>query len=184
MIKNYKMFIESLEIGDDTDHGKVLWVDKPYKNKDGSNADLLVKIKPFDNKEFIWARESEITKLEKDKPMETQEITNNLKPEIEFSDLIKSDIRACRVEKVERVKGKDRLLLLTVDTGFDQRPIVTNLGGSHKPEELEGKIFPFILNLKPTKIAGIESKGMIFAADKDGKTFLMELQMPLGSRII
>ena len=116
--------------------------------------------------------------------METQEITSNLKPEIEFVDLMKSDIRVCKVEKAEKVKGKDRLLLLTVDTGFDKRPIVTNLGGSYKPEELEGKLFPFILNLKPSKIAGIESKGMIFAADKDGKIFLIESVAPVGSRII
>ena len=193
MIKNYTMFKESqnIQIDDNTNLGKVIWMDNPYKDKDGGDADLLVKTdKPSKSQPFTWARVSELTKIEpkekKEEIMEepVKEESIPTKPDIEYGEMMKLDIRVGKVESVDKVKGKDRLLILQVNTGSDTRQIVTNLGGVYKPEELQGKCFPFILNLKPARIGGVESNGMIFAADKDGKTLLVEVNVPIGSRIL
>ena len=187
------MFKESqnIQIDDNTNLGKVIWMDNPYKDKDGGDADLLVKTdKPSKSQPFTWARVSELTKIEpkekKEEIMEepVKEESIPTKPDIEYGEMMKLDIRVGKVESVDKVKGKDRLLILQVNTGSDTRQIVTNLGGVYKPEELQGKCFPFILNLKPARIGGVESNGMIFAADKDGKTLLVEVNVPIGSRIL
>ena len=208
MLKNYQMFRESQEIkiGDETNMGKVIWMDNPFKTSGryydqvakewksnpenaGKEGDISIKTdKPSNGQDFTWTKLSKLTKIDNPKEIRSEKITttmSDLKPEIEFADLMKSDIRVCKVEKAEKIKGKDRLLVLTVSTGFDERQIVTNLGGSYTPEDLQGKLYPFILNLKPSRIGGVESKGMIFAADnREGKPYLIEVSAPVGSRIL
>ena len=181
------MFRESIKEGDMTNMGKVLWMDAPYTDKDGKPADILVKTdKPSKAQSFTWARLSELQKIEEPKKEEPKMETTvkDTKPEIEFGDLMKVDIRVCKVKTADKVKGKDRLLLLTIDTGQDERVVVTNLGGTYKPEDLAGKCFSFVLNLKPARIAGIESFGMIMAAGDGAKPYLIEVNAPVGSKLL
>ena len=89
------------------------------------------------------------------------------KPNITFEQFLTLDVRICEILKAERVPKKDKLLQLTINTGFDERIAITNIGAHYEPEVLIGMKMPFILNLVPTKIAGIESTAMILAINGD-----------------
>jgi methionyl-tRNA synthetase len=71
------------------------------------------------------------------------------------------------VLKAERVEGSNKLIKLQVDTG-EKRQIVAGIGKSYTPEHLEGKKIVVVTNLKPAKLMGVESQGMILAATDDG----------------
>lgn len=191
IIKNYESFKESnkIEVGSNTNKGKVLWMDNPYNNSDGTPADISVKTdEPSRSQSFSWHKLSELEiveepKMLEQKPDETVEISN-LKDLIDFSDLMKIDIRVCKVIKAERVIGKDKLLILQIDTGLDERQAVTNIGSIYEPEDLLNKSFAFVLNLKPAKIAKIDSHAMIMAAEVDGNPQIIEMKLPIGSKLI
>jgi len=188
MIKRYTLFKEELNPSDKltpgmmTNKGKVTSVDKDWNDKEGNPADILVKT------DQGWFRKSEI-ELINDKPVDTiVDIKSNerdIKSEIDFPYTQKLDIRVCHVISAERVKGKDKLLLLDISTGVDQRTVVTNLGGTFEPEELVNNNYAFILNLKPAKIGGIVSNGMIIASEKGGQQYLIPMDdCPIGSIIL
>ena len=86
-------------------------------------------------------------------------------PNVTFEDFSKLDIRAGTIMTAERVAKTDKLLKLTVDTGIDQRTIVSGIAAYHTPESLPGKQVSVLVNLAPRKIKGIESQGMILMAE-------------------
>lgn len=194
IIKNYQIFKESndsgIAIGTNTNKGKVLWMDNPYKSKDDADADISVKTDmPQKGNAFSWHRLSELEVVEEPKKEEVvkveSEVKVDIKPEIQFDDLMKVDIRVCKVLSAEKVKGRDRLLILNVDTGSGEKVAVTNLGSVYKPEDLLNKSFGFVVNLKPSRIAGIESFAMIIAAsDSENKPYLIEVKAPVGSKLL
>lgn len=93
-----------------------------------------------------------------------------LKEEISFEDFDKMDIRTANVLAAERVPKTDKLLKLTIDTGIDQRVIVSGIAEYYSPEDMLGKQICILANLKPRMIRGIESRGMILMARQgDGK---------------
>ena len=71
-----------------------------------------------------------------------------------------------------KVEGADRLLCLKVDLGSGQRQIVAGIAKYYKPEELVGKLVVVVANLKPAKLRGIVSEGMLLAASTDNKSSL------------
>lgn len=77
------------------------------------------------------------------------------------------------VLSAERVAGADRLLKLQLDLGSEQRQVVSGIAEHFRPEDLPGRQVVLVANLKPTKIRGIESQGMILAAKADGKLTLI-----------
>jgi methionine--tRNA ligase beta chain len=83
------------------------------------------------------------------------------------------DIRIARINSAERVEGTDRLLKLEIDAGGETRVMIAGIAGAYKPEEIVGRKVPVLLNLEPRKIRGIESSGMILAADADGIPVLL-----------
>jgi methionyl-tRNA synthetase len=92
-----------------------------------------------------------------------------LKPEITIDDFSKLDIRIGRVLAAERMPKSDKLLKLTIESGLDQRTILSGIARHYKPEDLIGKQVTFIANLAPRKMMGLESNGMVLMAeDKDG----------------
>lgn len=93
-----------------------------------------------------------------------------MKEEISFEDFDKMDIRTANVLAAERVPKTDKLLKLTIDTGIDQRVIVSGIAEYYSPEDMLGKQICILANLKPRLIRGIESRGMILMARQgDGK---------------
>ncbi len=87
-----------------------------------------------------------------------------------FDDFMKMDIRVGTILEAERVPKTDKLLKLKIDTGIDQRTVVSGIAVDHKPENIIGKQVSILVNLEPRKIRGIESQGMILMAeDASGK---------------
>ncbi|MFR9569204.1 MAG: methionine--tRNA ligase [Rikenellaceae bacterium] len=96
------------------------------------------------------------------------------KEEISFDDFQKMDIRVSTVLAAEKVAKTKKLLKLTVDTGIDQRTIVSGIAEHYTPEELVGKQVLVLVNLAPRPLKGIESRGMILMAeDSNGKLRLL-----------
>lgn len=88
---------------------------------------------------------------------------------IEFDDFKKLNLKVARVVSAEKVEGADKLLKLQIDLGSEKRQIVAGVAEYYKPEDLEGLNIIVLTNLKPVKIRGIESNGMLLAAeDKRG----------------
>ncbi|NOU60863.1 methionine--tRNA ligase [Marinifilum caeruleilacunae] len=92
------------------------------------------------------------------------------KDNINFDDFMKMDVRVGTITEAEKVAKTKKLLKLTVDTGIDQRTVVSGIAEHYKPEEIIGKQVSILVNLEPKKLKGIESQGMILMAeDADGK---------------
>ncbi|WP_281253684.1 methionine--tRNA ligase [Labilibaculum filiforme] len=92
------------------------------------------------------------------------------KENINFDDFMKLDIRVGTITAAEKVAKTKKLLKLTVDTGIDQRTVVSGIAEHYTSEEIIGKQVSILVNLEPKKLKGIESQGMILMAeDADGK---------------
>jgi methionyl-tRNA synthetase len=97
------------------------------------------------------------------------------KNQIVFDDFVKLDIRVGKVLSAERMEKSNKLLKLIVETGLDQRTILSGIAQHYSPEDIVGKQVTFVANLAPRKMMGIESQGMILMAeDKDGKLKLIQ----------
>jgi methionyl-tRNA synthetase len=86
------------------------------------------------------------------------------KPETSFEDFSKMDIRTGTILEAERVPKTDKLLKLKIDTGIDQRTVVSGIAEYYKPEDIIGQQVSILVNLAPRHIKGIESRGMILMA--------------------
>ena len=104
--------------------------------------------------------------------------TTALKPLKEvttYDDFVKMDLRVGTILTAEKVAKADKLLKLTIDTGIDQRTVVSGIAMHFTPEEIIGKQVTLLANLAPRKIKGIESNGMILMAeDADGKLVFVQ----------
>lgn len=83
---------------------------------------------------------------------------------IEYTDFQKVELKTAKVITAQRVEGADKLLVLQIEVGPEQRQIVAGIAKSYKPEELVGRTIVVVANLKPAKIRGVESNGMLLAA--------------------
>ncbi|WP_160670334.1 methionine--tRNA ligase [Clostridium sp. C8-1-8] len=99
-----------------------------------------------------------------------------IKEEITIEDFEKIDLRVAKVIACEPVKGAKKLLKLKVDLGGEERQVISGISQYYKPEELVGKNIVLVANLKPVKLRGELSQGMILAAatDDDGNLFVVD----------
>ncbi len=105
--------------------------------------------------------------------------------EITIDDFKKVDLRVAEVLSAEAVEGTDKLLSLTVDAGSGPRTIVAGVAEYYPPEDLVGKKVILVANLKPAKVRGIESQGMLLAAvgKKDLSILSIDKDMPSGTKV-
>jgi len=97
------------------------------------------------------------------------------KDEVAFEDFTKMDIRIGTILEAEKVAKTKKLLKLKIDTGIDQRTVVSGIAEYFEPEKIVGKQVSILVNLAPRKIRGIESQGMILMAqDADGSLKFVE----------
>ncbi|EPD49397.1 methionine-tRNA ligase [Paenisporosarcina sp. HGH0030] len=89
-------------------------------------------------------------------------------PEITIDEFLNVDLRVATVTACEAIPKADKLLKLQVDLGYEQRQVVSGIAKSYKPEELVGQKVIVVANLKPVKLRGELSQGMILAGEKDG----------------
>ncbi|MCS7277893.1 MAG: methionine--tRNA ligase subunit beta, partial [Aquificaceae bacterium] len=80
-----------------------------------------------------------------------------------IEDFLKLDIRLAKVISAERVEGSEKLLKLRVSLGGEERTLMAGIAKHYSPEELVGKKILMLANLKPRKIFGVESQGMVLA---------------------
>ncbi len=110
--------------------------------------------------------------------MENNEIIN-------MSEFAKLDLRIGKIVNAERIAGSKKLIKLDVDVGDEMILLVAGIAEDYIPEDLIGKLVPILVNLKPAKLMGVESRGMILAVDVKGKPILLhpDKEVPAGSRI-
>jgi len=115
-------------------------------------------------------------------PLQTDQSEDNL---ITIQDFAKVQLKIGRVLQAERVKKSEKLIKLQVDTG-EARQIVAGIGTAYSPEDLEGKSIVVVTNLKPAKLMGVESQGMLLAATDDSGVpviLMPEKAVKQGARI-
>ncbi len=105
--------------------------------------------------------------------------------EITIDDFMKVELRVAQVVEAEPIKKADKLLKLQLDLGFEHRQVVSGIAQFYKPEELVGQRVICVTNLKPVKLRGELSQGMILAGQKDGIMSLATVSdsLPLGAKV-
>jgi methionyl-tRNA synthetase len=91
---------------------------------------------------------------------------------IDIADFARLELRAARITAAERVAGSKKLITLQVDLGSEARQVVAGIAESYAPEALVGKTVVLVANLKPAKLMGVESNGMVLAGSIDNKAIL------------
>jgi methionyl-tRNA synthetase len=87
---------------------------------------------------------------------------------ISIDDFMKVDLRVAKVLAAEKVPNSRKLVKLNIDVGTEQRTLVAGIAEAYEPEALVGRTIVMVFNLKPAKLMGIESNGMVLAASPDG----------------
>jgi methionyl-tRNA synthetase len=91
---------------------------------------------------------------------------------IDISDFARVELRAAKITAAEKIAGSKKLVKLQVDLGDEQRQVVAGIAESYAPEALVGRTVVLVANLKPAKLMGVESNGMVLAGSVDGKAVL------------
>jgi methionyl-tRNA synthetase len=91
---------------------------------------------------------------------------------IDIAEFAKIELRAAKITAAEKIAGSKRLVKLQVDLGSETRQVVAGIAESYEPEALVGKSIVLVANLKPAKLMGVESNGMVLAGSEDGKAVL------------
>jgi methionyl-tRNA synthetase len=104
---------------------------------------------------------------------------------VSFEDFQKLDLRVGRIVTAEPVPKANKLLKLTVDVGQERRTVVAGIAASYRPEALVGKSIILVANLTPRTLRGVESQGMLLAAESDGQIVLASFDTPVppGSKV-
>ena len=107
------------------------------------------------------------------------------KPLVSIEDFAKLDLRVAEIKAAEPVPGADRLLKLTVSVGEEERQIVAGIAQHYTPDALVGKRIVVVANLKPAKLRGVLSEGMLLAASTEGSLGLVtvERDLPSGAQV-
>ena len=105
---------------------------------------------------------------------------------ITIDEFMKIDLRVAKVTAAERVPNSRKLVKLSIDLGTEQRTLVAGIAEAYEADALVGRHVVIVANLKPAKLMGIESNGMVLAASPDGgKPMLVAFDAPpaLGTRV-
>jgi methionyl-tRNA synthetase len=105
---------------------------------------------------------------------------------VTINDFAKFELRVATVLEAQKMKDADKLLVLKIDLGGEQRQIVGGVAKSYEPEALVGKQIVIIANLVPAKIRGVQSNGMLLAAVTDDGSLCVvtpDKKMPDGSPV-
>lgn len=124
---------------------------------------------------FIKASMQGSAPKEESKEETKEEETTPAKPQITIKDFDKVEIKAATIIDAENVKKSDKLLKIQVDLGEEQRQIVSGIAKFYDPDDIIGKKVAVVTNLKPAKLMGRKSEGMILSAEKDGVLTLVSL---------
>ena len=136
--------------------------------------------------EEVMAKVAELHPAEPEESDDEEGIDIEAKPEITFDDFMKMQFQVGKIISCEAVKGSKKLLCSQVKIGSTTKQIVSGIRKQYTPEEMVGKKVMVLVNLKPAKLAGVLSEGMLLCAeDAEGNLSLMtpEANMPSGAEI-
>ena len=163
-----------------------------YANTGRTLGDSPILFARIDEKKFLAEVEKEIAEKEKAaKAQAKAEAKAAEKKEeapvglIDFSDFMKVQLTVGEILTCEPVAKSEKLLKLTVNIGSEVRQVVSGIAKWYKPEDLIGKKVVLCTNLKPAKLCGVESNGMILAADRgdSASVLFVDTSIPAGSKV-
>lgn len=141
--------------------------------------------------EVLFARIDETAKMEEveeikakyqsDKQPEAAPL--EIKTPIEYDDFAKLDLKVAEVISCEKHPNADKLLVFKIKVGPEHKQVVSGIAKYYQPEQLLGKKVIWVANLKPIKLRGIESHGMLLSAEKDGKLSLLSADIASGAQV-
>lgn len=104
---------------------------------------------------------------------------------ISYEDFTKLDLRVAKIESIDPIPGKSRIVKGIVEIGSEKRNVIIGGAEFYQPEDLVGKIVIVVANLEPKKLAGIESNAMLLAADVNDKPYWLTVneEVPTGTKI-
>jgi methionyl-tRNA synthetase len=104
---------------------------------------------------------------------------------ISFEDFQKIELKVAKIIEAEKIEKSEKLLKLIVDLGNEKRQLVAGIAKYYKLEDLIGKEIVVVANLEPKKLMGIESQGMLLAANVDGEPVILipEKEVPPGTKV-
>lgn len=155
---------------------------------EAGNSELLSEGKQINPAQLLFEQiddkqiEAQLEKLQQTKKANelASATVEPQKANIEYDDFAKMDIRVGTILAAEKVAKTKKLLKLTIDTGIDQRTIVSGIAEYYKPEEIIGKQVSVLVNLAPKALKGIESQGMILMAENlDGSLSFISPEKPI-----
>jgi methionyl-tRNA synthetase len=100
---------------------------------------------------------------------------------IDIAEFAKVELRAAKITEAEKIEGSKKLVRLQVDLGGETRQVVAGIAESYEPSALVGKTIVLVANLKPAKLMGVESNGMVLAGSADGKAVLCTFDSSVAS---
>ncbi|WP_102029480.1 methionine--tRNA ligase [Salirhabdus sp. Marseille-P4669] len=115
-----------------------------------------------------------------------EEKADDAQEEITIDDFMKVDLRVAEVIEAEKMKKADKLLRIQLDLGYEKRQVVSGIAEYYSPEELKGKKVICVTNLKPVKLRGELSQGMILAGKDDNGSLSLatvDQQLPNGTKV-
>jgi methionyl-tRNA synthetase len=104
---------------------------------------------------------------------------------ISFEEFQKIELKVAKIIEAEKIEKSEKLLKLIVDLGDERRQLIAGIAKYYKPEDLIGKEIVVVANLEPKKLLGIESQGMLLAANVNGEPVILipEKEVPPGTKV-
>ena len=157
---------------------------REYGKVGGFNVNKTVNLFPRIDLEKELAELEALTPVSA--PVKEEKEPEEILPEITIDDFAKVDLRVAQILEVEEVKKSDKLLKLTVQVGEETRTVVSGIKPWYDKDKLIGRKVVLVANLKPAKLRGIESQGMILAADNgpdDVRVLFLDGDVESGSKV-
>lgn len=175
-------------LGFNTDISKISWENAmtgslPQGQQLGESKILFRRIEDAEIESEIKKLHAFAAEQQSSKPSELSSTTYTpLKPLVDIEDFSKLDLRIGTIQEAATVPKSKKLLILKVDLGFEKRQILSGISQFYQPSELIGKKIVVVANLKPAKLMGIESQGMLLAGSLDAALELVSVEkLPDGS---
>ena len=159
------------------------WGKTPVGIQINKPEQLFPRIEIEEEKPEAKKEVKENKKAKKEEPKAPEKAKENEDGMIGIEDFSKVDLRVVEILAAEPVPKTDKLMKIQVSLGDEERTVVSGIAKFYKPEDLIGKHVVLVANLKPAKLRGVMSHGMLLAASKGDDLQIVETTMPVGSKV-
>lgn len=159
------------------------WGKTPVGIQINKPEQLFPRIEIEEEKPEAKKEVKENKKAKKEEPKAPEKAKKNEDGMIGIEDFSKIDLRVVEILAAEPVPKTDKLMKIQVSLGDEERTVVSGIAKFYKPEDLIGKHVVLVANLKPAKLRGVMSHGMLLAASKGDELQIVETTMPVGSKV-